>query len=87
MLLLMHQTAKRLRALSMDSTEKSVSGEPVGVSAILTNFVRSCPPVGFASRKCSVPVASGVPMFRNRPFERQPLLVVQPAAWKTLPVT
>src|SRR5438093_12631905 len=77
-LLLMHQTTKRLRALSIDSTEKSVSGE-LAVSAILMSFVRSCP-VPVASRKWSVPVASGVPMFRNMPFEVQPLLVVQPAA-------
>src|SRR3989442_8541950 len=40
-LLLMHQTTTRLRAESIDSTEKSVSGEPVGVSAILTTLVRS----------------------------------------------
>src|SRR4030081_677362 len=32
--LLTAQTAVRLRALSMDRTEKSVSGEPAGVSAI-----------------------------------------------------
>src|SRR6267378_6714098 len=43
-LLVMHQTTTRLRALSIDSTEKRVSGEPVGVSAILISFFRSCPP-------------------------------------------
>src|SRR5437773_408058 len=84
-LLLMHQTRTRLRALSIESTEKRVSGEPVGVSAILMSFVRSCP-VPVASRKCNVPVASGVPMLRKMPFDPQ-LFVVQPAAWKTLPVT
>src|SRR6267143_4783336 len=62
-LLLTHQTTTRLRALSIDSTEKRVSGEPVGVSAILMSFVRSCP-LPVASRKWSVPVVSGVPMFR-----------------------
>ena len=70
----------------MESTEKSVSGDPAGVSAILISFVRSCP-VPVASRKWSVPVASGVPMFRKMPFDVQPFAVVQPAAWKTLPVT
>src|SRR2546428_7648629 len=83
--LLMHQTTTRLRALSIDSTEKSVSGEPVGVSAILMSFVRSCP-VPVASRKWSVPVASGVPMLRYRPSV-PPHWDPQPAAWKTLPVT
>src|SRR5690348_8799330 len=34
-LLLMHHTTTRLRALSIERTEKRVSGEPVGVSAIL----------------------------------------------------
>src|SRR6267378_955495 len=62
-LLLMHQTRMRLRAVSIESTEKRVSGEPVGVSAILMSFVRSCP-LPVASRKWSVPVVSGVPMFR-----------------------
>src|SRR5260370_37001038 len=42
-LLLMHQTTTSLRALSIDKTENSVSGEPVGVSAILISGVRSCP--------------------------------------------
>src|SRR5437762_7615626 len=84
-LLLMHQTRTRLRALSIESTEKSVSGEPVGVSAILMSLLRSCPPAT-ASRKCSVPVASGVPMLRYRPSEpHRP--AEHPAAWKTLPVT
>src|SRR5438132_2033299 len=81
----MHQTTTRLRALSIESTEKSVSGEPVGVSAILMSLLRSCPPAT-ASRKCSVPVASGVPMLRYRPSEpHRP--AEHPAAWKTLPVT
>src|SRR6266568_3028086 len=84
--LLIHHTRMRLRALSIESTEKRVSGEPVGVSAILMSFVRSCP-VPVASRKWSVPVASGVPMLRKIPSDVQPLLAVQPAAWKTLPVT
>src|SRR6266566_1172076 len=84
--LLMHQTRMRFRALSIDSTEKRVSGEPVGVSAILMSFFKSCP-VPVASRKCRVPVASGVPMFRKIPFDVQPFPVVHPAAWKTLPVT
>src|SRR5438477_9844801 len=60
-LLLMHQTATRFRPLSMETTENSVSGEPVGVSAILISLVRSWP-VPVASRKWSVPVESGVPM-------------------------
>ena len=47
----------------MESTENRVSGEPVGVSAILISRVRSCP-LPVASRKCNVPVESGVPMFR-----------------------
>src|SRR5436305_4362715 len=47
--LLTAHTAIRLRAVSMERTEKSVSGESL-VSAILTSFVRSWPdPV--ASRK------------------------------------
>src|SRR5437867_9643130 len=62
-LALMHQTTNRLRAESMESTEKSVSGDPVGVSAILISRVRSWP-LPVASRKCRVPVASGVPMLR-----------------------
>src|SRR5207302_1195741 len=49
-LLLMHQTTTRFRAVSIESTEKRVSGEPVGVSAILINFVKSWP-VPVASRK------------------------------------
>src|SRR6266480_2318891 len=77
--LLMHQTRMRFRALSIDSTEKRVSGEPVGVSAILMSFFKSCP-VPVASRKWSVPVASGVPMLRKMPLEVHPLLVRQPAA-------
>src|SRR5437773_3838049 len=57
-LLLMHQTRIRLRALSIDSTEKSVSGDPVGVSEIFISFVRSCS-LPVASRKWIVWVASG----------------------------
>src|SRR5712691_686985 len=48
-LLLMHQTTKRLRALSIETTEKRVSGE-LPVSAILISFFRSCP-LPVASRK------------------------------------
>src|SRR5437868_11729997 len=62
-LALMHQTTCRLRAESIESTENRVSGDPVGVSAILISLVRSWP-VPVASRKWSVPVASGVPMLR-----------------------
>ncbi len=46
-----------------------------------------------ASRKCSTPVLSGVPMFMYKPvfavfaFEVPQVLSSQPAAWKTLPVT
>src|SRR2546423_3636069 len=58
---LMHQTMNKFRAESIESTEKRVSGDPVGVSAILISFVRSWP-LPVASRKWSVPVASGVPM-------------------------
>src|SRR5437870_416561 len=57
------QTTYRLRAESIDSTENNVSGEPVGVSAILISRVRSCP-VPVASRNESLPVESGVPMLR-----------------------
>src|SRR5439155_11323161 len=78
-LALMHQTTYRFRAESIESTEKRVSGEPVGVSAILINRVRSCP-LPVASRKWSVPVASGVPVLRKMPLEVHPLLVRQPAA-------
>src|ERR1700730_7707750 len=85
-LLLMHQTANRLRLLSIDTTEKSVSGEPVGVSAIFISLVRFWP-VPVASRKWSVPPESGVPMFKYKTFDVQPAPVVQPAAWKTFPVT
>src|SRR5438128_12131080 len=63
LLALMFQTTCRLRAESMDSTEKSVSGDPVGVLAILISLVRSWP-LPVASRTWSVPVASGVPMLR-----------------------
>src|SRR6266566_4296560 len=35
LLALMHQTTTRLRAVSIDSTENRVSGDPLGVSAIL----------------------------------------------------
>src|SRR5437879_2614198 len=56
-------TTCRLRPLSIERTEKSVSGDPLGVSAILTSLVRSWP-LPVASRKCSVPVTSGVPIFR-----------------------
>src|SRR5437762_4384937 len=62
-LALIFQTTCRLRAESMESTEKSVWGDPVGVSAILISFVRSWP-LPVASRKWSVPVASGVPVLR-----------------------
>src|SRR6266478_6121389 len=66
LLLLTFQTTVRLRAVSIERTEKRVSGDPFGVSAILMSFVKSAP-LPVASRKCSVPVASGVPMFRYRP--------------------
>src|SRR2546429_2970883 len=78
-LALMHQTTYRFRAESMERTEKSVSGDPVGVSAILISRVRSCP-LPVASRKWSGPVASGVPMLGEMPLEVHPLLVPQPAA-------
>src|ERR1700704_1888916 len=57
------QTTSRLRPVSIDRTEKSVSGEPAGVSAILTRRLRSWLPPPASSRKCRVPVPSGVPMF------------------------
>src|SRR6266480_7579127 len=78
-LALMHQTTCRLRAESIETTENRVSGDPVGVSAILISLVRSWP-LPVASRKWSVPVASGVPMLRKMPLEVHPLLVRQPAA-------
>src|SRR5882762_9213567 len=61
------QTTSRFRPESIERTEKSVSGEPAGVSAILTRRLRSWLPPPASSRKCSVPVASGVPMFMYRP--------------------
>src|SRR2546425_7856927 len=57
--LLMVQTAKRFRLASMETTENRVSGDPVGVSAILTSFFRSWLPPPASSRKSSVPVLSG----------------------------
>src|SRR3989442_6202991 len=87
LLLLTVHTTSRLRPESIDRTEKRVSGEPVGVSAIWTSFVRSWPPAPLSSRKRSLPDGSGVPMFIQSPLDMHPLLVVQPAAWKTLPVT
>src|SRR6267378_1307941 len=57
------QTTSRLRPESIERTEKSVSGEPAGVSAILTSRVRSWLPPPASSRKCRVPALSGVPMF------------------------
>src|SRR5438132_4528604 len=62
-LALMHQTTCRLRAESIESTENRVSGDPVGVSAILISLVRSWP-LPVASRQWSVPVAAGVPVLR-----------------------
>src|SRR6184192_666339 len=47
---LIFQTTYRLRAESMESTENRVSGEPVGVSAILISRVKSWP-LPVASRK------------------------------------
>src|SRR2546426_991527 len=81
-LLLMHQTTNRLRALSIERTEKRVSGELM-VSAILMSFDGPAPGL---SRKWRMPSSSGVPMFRKRPSAVQ-VGFVQPAAWKTLPVT
>src|SRR5256886_16499623 len=43
LLALIFQTTYRLRAESMESTEKSVSGDPAGASAILLTRVKSCP--------------------------------------------
>src|SRR2546421_9260847 len=83
-LALMHQTTCRLRAESMETTEKRVSGDPVGVSAILISLVRSWP-LPVASRKWSVLVASGVAMLRWMPFVVQPLPVLQHAARNTRP--
>src|SRR6267143_3965844 len=57
------QTTSRLRPESIERTEKRVSGEPAGVSAILTRRVRSWLPPPPSSRRCRVPVLSGVPMF------------------------
>ena len=74
------QTTSRLRPESIERTEKSVSGEPVGVSAMWTSFLRSWPPAPLSSRNFKVPVESGVPMFIQSPLDVHPLLVVQPAA-------
>src|ERR1700716_2188860 len=84
---LIAHAAMRLRPLSIETTEKSVSGEPLGVSAILISCVRSCEPLPVSSRKCSVPVLSGVPTFSHSPVDLHPLAAVQPAASKTLPLT
>src|ERR1700741_137809 len=51
----------RVRHLPIDGTATSVSGEPFGVSAILTSFVRSWPPAPLSSRKVRLPFESGVP--------------------------
>ena len=80
LLLLTVQTTSRLRPESIDRTEKSVSGEPVGVSAMWTSFLRSRPPAPLSSRNFKVPVESGVPMFIHRPLDVHPSSVVQPAA-------
>src|SRR5437763_8552871 len=77
--LLTAQTANRLRAVSMERTEKSTSGDPL-VAATGISCVRSWPPFPLSSRKCSEPLASGVPMFIHSPLDLHPLLVVQPAA-------
>ena len=74
------QTTSRLRPESIDRTEKSVSGEPVGVSAMWTSFLRSRPPAPLSSRNFKVPVESGVPMFIHSPLDVHPSSVVQPAA-------
>src|SRR5438309_10273727 len=80
LLLLMVQTTSRLRAVSIDRTENSVSGLPVGVSAMWTSFVRSRPPAPLSSRKCRIPDGSGVPMFIHSPLDVHPSSVVQLAA-------
>ena len=80
LLLLTVQTTSRLRPESIDRTEKSVSGEPVGVSAMWTSFLRSRPPAPLSSRNFKVPVESGVPMFIHSPLDVHPSSVVQPAA-------
>src|SRR5437588_12381410 len=84
------QATTRLRPVSIDRTEKSVSGGPV-VSAILTSFVRSWPPAPLSSRRWRLPVASGVPMFMYRPgvavADVPHRCASHAAAWKTLPVT
>jgi hypothetical protein len=58
----------RLRALSMDSTVKSVLGEPGKLSAMWINLLES--PHGLAlfgkSRNVRSPLASGVPIFSNK---------------------
>src|SRR4051794_9255786 len=87
LLSLVAQTTNRLRAESIESTEKRVSGEPGRLSAMWTRLPLSGPPpelaVG-ASRNVRSPVASGVPMFSNR--SNVPSELGEPAASKTLPV-
>src|SRR5438552_17481010 len=68
---------KRFRALSIERTLKSVSGEPARLSAMWISFEVS--PLG-PSRKVRSPAAFGVPMLSRR-------LLPLPAAWKTWPVT
>src|SRR5437763_16677780 len=72
---LIFQTTYRLRAESMDTTEKSVSGDPDKLSAMWIKLAGLEPvvPAGGASRNVRCPLASGVPMLRTRSSVQSPL--------------
>ena len=77
----------RLRAMSMDSTVKSVLGEPGRPSAMWINLLES--PHGLAllgkSRNVRSPLASGVPILSSK--LKVPSEFWLPAACNTFPVT
>src|ERR1700740_1081444 len=80
-------TTNRLRALSIEATLHSVSGEAASPLAMWIRLPLFGPPpleVG-ASRNVRLPVASGVPTFISRSYVPFPL--GKPAAWNTLPVS
>ena len=80
------QTRCRFRALSMERTEKSVSGLAGSPSATWISWVGSCAAVVLGlSRKVRLPLLSGVPMFSS--IDQVPSPFGKPAASKTWPVT
>lgn len=80
------QQTIRFRPESSEATVKSVSGEPLRLSATWIRALSFPLPPGVvgASRKVSRPDASGVPMLSRR--SKVPSGFEAPAAWKTLPV-